>query len=208
MEKFRIIQAYGEKQKAVITKLFEDIRHLDVSVYENQYVFALKAQQLYTAIEDYFKSIAATFENSIDNHARYHLELLRILSVDIPEIRPAVISEKSFLLLDKLRAFRHFIRHGYNYILDPDELTLLQKKFIPRQQELIQKKIIGQIYDFGQDIQLLGERSFANSLVLYGKEIKMNADSFETEILIDLLQDLPNQIKILKQQLPQTESIS
>lgn len=128
MEKFRIIQAYGEKQKVVITKLFEDIRHLDVSVYENQYVFALKAQQLYTAIEDYFKSIAATFENSIDDHARYHLELLRILSVDIPEIRPAVISEKSFLLLDKLRAFRHFIRHGYNYILDPDELTLLQKK--------------------------------------------------------------------------------
>jgi len=117
-----------DRQKTIISGLFEEIRDIDITVYDKQYVFALKAQQLYTAIEDYLKTIAATFENAVDDRTRYHLQLLRILSVEIPQVRPAVISETSFLLLDKLRAFRHFIRHGYNYILDQDELSLLQKK--------------------------------------------------------------------------------
>jgi len=128
MEKFRIILGYGEKQKAIIIRLFEEIRHIDLSVYENRYVFALKVQQLYTATEDFLRSVAATFENSIDDHSRYHLELLKVLSVEIPQVRPSVISEQSFPLLDKLRAFRHFVRHGYNYVLDQDELALLQAK--------------------------------------------------------------------------------
>ena len=50
------------------------------------------------------------------------------MRLDIDEIRPAVISENSFKILDKLRAFRHFIRHGYDYELDKDELLLLKKK--------------------------------------------------------------------------------
>lgn len=128
MEKFNLLLAYGERQKKIMLRLFEEIHQIDLSVYENRYVFALKTQQLYTALEDYLKSVAASFENSIEDHSRYHLELLKILSVDIPSIRPAVISEQSLPLLDKLRAFRHFVRHGYNYTLEEDELNLLQKK--------------------------------------------------------------------------------
>ena len=50
------------------------------------------------------------------------------MKLDIKEIRPAVISDDSFKILNKLRAFRHFVRHAYDYELDKDELLLLQKK--------------------------------------------------------------------------------
>ncbi len=128
MEKFRILQGYATRQKSIACGLFEEIKRLDLSVYENKYVFALKVQQLYTAYEDFLKSVASSFENSIEDHSRYHLELLKIMSAEVPDIRPSLISEKSLVLLNKLRGFRHFIRHDYDYILDEDELVLIQKK--------------------------------------------------------------------------------
>lgn len=37
------------------------------------------------------------------------------MSLNIEGVRPALISEDTFVLLDELRAFRHFFRHAYNY---------------------------------------------------------------------------------------------
>lgn len=128
MEKYNVLLGYLQKQKQIMLKLFDGIKEIDLSVYENQYVFALKAQQLYTACEDLLKSVAGTFENNIADSTRYHLELLKVMSSDIPGIRPSLISESSYRILDRLRSFRHFIRHGYDYELDNDELILLQKK--------------------------------------------------------------------------------
>ena len=95
---------------------------------ENRYVFALKTQQLFTAIEDLFKQIAKVFENQIDDLSAYHKALLKRMNVEVVGVRPAVISDESFVFLDRLRAFRHFIRHAYAYELDVDELKLLQRK--------------------------------------------------------------------------------
>ena len=128
MEKYNVLLGYLHKQRQIMLKLYEGIKNIDLTVYENQYVFALKAQQLYTACEDFLKSVAGTFENNIDDFSRYHLELLKVMSSEIPDIRPTLISERSYRILDRLRAFRHFIRHGYDYELDEDELVLLQKK--------------------------------------------------------------------------------
>jgi hypothetical protein len=128
MEKFRILMGYVAKQKTVTTNIFKDLKDIDLSDHDKRYVFALKAQQLYTALEDMLKSIAGNFENSVHDLSRYHLESLGILAVEVPGIRPSIISEQSLMILDKLRAFRHFIRHGYNYVLEEDELVLLQKK--------------------------------------------------------------------------------
>ena len=91
-------------------------------------VVILINQQLYTACEDLLKSIAGTFENNISDFSRYHLELLKVMSSDIPGIRPALLNDKSYSILDRLRSFRHFIRHGYDYDLDKDELSFLQNK--------------------------------------------------------------------------------
>ena len=98
--------------------------------YNQQYVFALKMQQLYTSVEDLLKSTAVTFENNIESAQSYHIELLNRMKLDIKGIRATVISDDSFKILNKLRSFRHFVRHAYDYELDKDELLLLQKKMV------------------------------------------------------------------------------
>ncbi len=128
MEKYHIVLGVLYKQKEVINKLYDDIHDVDLSDHDKRYVFALKAQQLYTAAEDLLKTIAGAFENQVHDHARYHAELIGIMHTEIPGRRPALLSGKSKRLLDKLRGFRHFIRHGYDYELDRDELQLLQSK--------------------------------------------------------------------------------
>jgi len=57
MEKYNVLLGYLQKQKQIILKLYGGIKSIDLSVYENQYVFALKSQQLYTACEDILKSV-------------------------------------------------------------------------------------------------------------------------------------------------------
>ncbi len=128
MEKYHIVLGVLYKQKALINKLYEDISDIDLSDYDKRYVFALKAQQLYTAAEDLLKTIAGAFENQLHDHAKFHAELIGVMHTEIPGRRPALLSDNSKRLLDKLRAFRHFIRHGYDYELDRDELQLLQNK--------------------------------------------------------------------------------
>jgi hypothetical protein len=48
------------------------------------------------------------------------------MNLNIPNIRPAVLRDESLVLLDKIRAFRHFIRHGYGCELDEKALNVLQ----------------------------------------------------------------------------------
>ena len=88
----------------------------------------MKTQQMYTALEDLFKQIAKSFENHIERLDSYQKELLLRMNMDIPTIRPAVLSTKSLLLLDKIRSFRHFIRHAYDCELDAEELQDIQEK--------------------------------------------------------------------------------
>ena len=128
MDNYNIILGVIYKQKEVIKKLYDDIHDLDLAEHDKRYVFALKAQQLYTAAEDLLKAIAGAFENQVTDHARYHAQLIGIMHTEIPGHRPALLSDNSKRLLDKLRAFRHFIRHGYDYELDREELQLLQNK--------------------------------------------------------------------------------
>ena len=130
MEKIKILVAFISRQLRTIENLKAAILNLDLNDYNQQYVFALKTQQLYTAVEDLLKSIAVTFENNIDSAQSFHIELLNRMKLDIKDIRPAVISDDSFKILNKLRAFRHFVRHAYDYELDKDELLLLQKKMV------------------------------------------------------------------------------
>jgi uncharacterized protein YutE (UPF0331/DUF86 family) len=128
MEKYLLLSGYSDKQSKLINRIYEEIKDLNLDEYDKRYVFALKLQQLYTAIEDLFKQIAKVFENEIEDVSTFHKELLMRMSLDVPQIRIAVIGETSFRFLDKLRGFRHFIRHGYDYELDLEELVLLKKK--------------------------------------------------------------------------------
>ncbi|MDI6794259.1 MAG: hypothetical protein QME81_15585 [bacterium] len=85
---------------------------------------------LYCAFEDLFRIVAEHFENSITDKERWHAELLKRMKIEVEGIRPAFISEDIYVILDKLRAFRHRFRHAYTYDLDPDEIELVLEKAI------------------------------------------------------------------------------
>lgn len=130
MEIYAILLGYFDKQMLLIKRLYGEIIKIDVAIYDKQFIFAIRTQQFYTAIEDLFKQIAKSFENHIDNLSDFHREIPIRMTTEVPKIRPAVISGESFSLLDKVRAFRHFIRHAYDCELDPKELIILQNKLI------------------------------------------------------------------------------
>lgn len=128
MEKYAILLGYFDKQFVIVRKLYAEIATLDLSVYDKHFVFALRTQQFYTAIEDLFKQIAKSFENHIENMGNFHKEILARMNTEVPKFRPAVITSKSLALLDKVRGFRHFIRHAYDCDLDEIELRIIQDR--------------------------------------------------------------------------------
>lgn len=126
MDKYSILLGYYEKQMKLINRLYQEISTVDLTLHDNSYFFALKTQQFYTALEDLLKQVAKSFENNIDDLGSFHKELLIRMETEIPKIRPAVLSKESFVLLDKLRAFRHFVRHAYDVELDHQQLQTIQ----------------------------------------------------------------------------------
>lgn len=140
MDQYAILLGYFDKQYQVIEKLYLEVIAIDTTVYSERYVFALKTQQLYTAFEDLLKQVAKAFENHIDKLETFHKELLIRMNTDIPNIRPAVVTTKSYLVLDKLRSFRHFIRHAYDCELDSEELSLIQHR-LKKEFSLVQEDL-------------------------------------------------------------------
>ena len=97
LEKYLFLLGYLHKQVKIMRKLYKEVKELNLDKYENRYVFALKTQQLFTAIEDLFKQIAKVFENQIDDLSAYHKALLKRMNVEVVGVRPAVISDESFV---------------------------------------------------------------------------------------------------------------
>lgn len=86
---------------------------------------AYQLHNLYCACEDLLRLVADRFENRLTDRTRWHRELLLRMSVPIEGVRPALLSPDTFRLLDSLRAFHHFFRHGYTYELDPRKLRIV-----------------------------------------------------------------------------------
>jgi hypothetical protein len=87
-----------------------------------------RLHNLYSAYEDLFKLVTSFFENQVDRTAAYHIGLLKRMRIEIEGVRPALISDETFALLDELRGFRHIFRHAYGYSLDADRLVALSGK--------------------------------------------------------------------------------
>jgi uncharacterized protein YutE (UPF0331/DUF86 family) len=125
-ERLSLLKASIEAQLKEIERIFAKIeeRRQGKSVAELESL-AYQLHNLYCAFEDLFKIVAGFFENRIEERAKYHSELLRRMKISIEGVRPALLSEESYRLLDSLRAFRHFFRHAYSYELDPRKVALV-----------------------------------------------------------------------------------
>ena len=76
---------------------------------------------LYTAFEGYFLRVAKHFENNLDD-ASWHRELVDRMRIEVPGIRPALISPEFAEDLDELRRFRHRFRNIYKSRLRADRV--------------------------------------------------------------------------------------
>jgi len=81
-------------------------------------IYASILSDFYMASERIFKLIAKEVDEELPETDDWHKKLLRQMSVEIPEIRPAVIDKKLYLLLEEYLKFRHLVRNIYGFQLD------------------------------------------------------------------------------------------
>lgn len=84
---------------------------------------------IYSCLEDIFFKIAKVFENRVENPSSWHRELLERMRIDVRHIRPHVISEKVYPLLDEMRRFRHVFRSSYMFALKRPQVELLVRQW-------------------------------------------------------------------------------
>jgi len=75
--------------------------------------FTLSLHSYYTAIETSFERIARHLDGGAPTGERSHQELLEAMALELPGLRPAVISPPTLENLRELLGFRHFVRHAY-----------------------------------------------------------------------------------------------
>jgi hypothetical protein len=71
----------------------------------------------YNGCENIFRAVSEYYENNL-NSPRYHRDLLERMTLDIPKIRPRLISDRLFVDLDDFLAFRHKFRHLYSFEIE------------------------------------------------------------------------------------------
>ena len=106
----------------------EEVRSIDL-VHPSSAETALVAVALhhgYSAIETALSRVARAIEGSLPTGPDWHQELVESMALDIPEVRPAILSQETLPLLRRLLAFRHFFRHAYAVPLDPAQLADLR----------------------------------------------------------------------------------
>lgn len=78
----------------------------------------------YTCVETLLFRISRVFENALDMQ-KWHKHLLEKMHIEVPGLRPAVLSRETFKQLDELRRFRHFKRYYYEFDYDWPRLEFL-----------------------------------------------------------------------------------
>jgi uncharacterized protein YutE (UPF0331/DUF86 family) len=111
----RLLERVHQRLEDRIAAGFDTSSQLDSVAYQ--------IHNLYCAAEDLLKLVAQAFENRIGTSGEWHRTLLLRMSEPVPGIRPALLSEELFDVMNRLRGFRHFVRHAYGTDI---ELTQLQ----------------------------------------------------------------------------------
>jgi len=83
---------------------------------------ALYLQNLYSAVEELLRRVAADLDGSVPAGEDWHRELLGQMVLDVPGVRPRLIDPALQSDLDLLRRFRHVVRHAYAQDYDWGEM--------------------------------------------------------------------------------------
>lgn len=86
---------------------------------------AFDLHSFYQGVERIFEAIAKSIDRTVPSGDRWHRDLLLQMTEEIPEIRPAVISEETRAALDSYRIFRHLARNIYMFNLEAKRIRSL-----------------------------------------------------------------------------------
>ncbi len=80
---------------------------------------ALNLHSFYSGLERLFELIVLNIDGIKPDSETWHRELLKQMSSEVNQVRPAVISNSTFVKLDTYRGFRHVVRNVYSINFDP-----------------------------------------------------------------------------------------
>lgn len=143
----RDIEILSESIKALKTKIEKGIG-------EEEYLVesaALKLQNFYTACERIFEKIAGEINGGVPTTPDWHHRLLKVMTLDIPEIRPPVITPNLEKRLLEYLKFRHIVRSIYGFELEVERLRPLMDD-VPKV-SLQLKEEVEKFFDFLKTIK-------------------------------------------------------
>ncbi|MDQ2692888.1 MAG: hypothetical protein M3Y68_12700 [Chloroflexota bacterium] len=86
---------------------------------------ALNLHGFYSGVEHIFEDIARTVDGGLPSGPEWHTSLLRQMTVEMGNLRPAVLRTETRQSLDEYRGFRHIARNVYAFNLRPLRLNEL-----------------------------------------------------------------------------------
>lgn len=86
---------------------------------------ALSLHDFYNGLERLFERIAENVDEYKPGGINWHREILNQMILEIPNVRPSVISQSLKENLDEYRAFRHIVRNVYAHNLRIDKMKNL-----------------------------------------------------------------------------------
>lgn len=92
---------------------------------------ALNLHDFYAGLERIFHYIASHLEQSVPTDGEWHRELLRQMNVEVPGVRPTVLSVESVWALDEYLRFRHVVRNVYTFNFDAERIERLVGQIRP-----------------------------------------------------------------------------
>jgi hypothetical protein len=89
---------------------------------------ALNLHSFYSGLERIFELIATEIDGGTLGSEGWHSELIRQMTLDLPNIRPPMLQINTAEQLDDYRKFRHRVRNIYTTHLDPERMSPLVDK--------------------------------------------------------------------------------
>ena len=86
---------------------------------------ALSLHDFYNGLERLFERIAENVDEYKPGGINWHREILNQMILEIPNVRPSIISQSLKENLDEYRAFRHIVRNVYAHNLRIDKMKNL-----------------------------------------------------------------------------------
>jgi hypothetical protein len=95
--------------------------------------FSLRARgsilhDFYSGIERVFVRIAEELNGGVPQGEQWHRQLVKDMSMEIPQVRPAVIDHELARSLGDFRRFRHVFRNVYGFALEDQRMRPLEER--------------------------------------------------------------------------------